>query len=377
MDPMSHEPDERSPESHSEQVPSQIVMPRLARRLFKRGAASLEPTTSHSLEASAISPTSSIKKSSAIRLFIPVFFLIAVFGAAAALGAFLFRWGSASTAASKSFASTDQFDELSALTAGLLGLSVAVAAFTWSAFRRIAKEVGRDPVVCTLLLYVIVSAALILGHFLIERGSAPFPLPHFYQRIGVLAIIVLTGGAGCFCGLVLTAYAQRERAREPGTMIPGHEIRSILVSRSDIHQLFVGEAVLITGSVTVFGGLRGALDADPSKHRDQIAVIPTYQVILYGAFFAGLLAFIVVPAYTAWQAHASGLRDRLYPVPDDGCAVQSWYDGRSNLEALLEMRQGFFSRSLTVLGLLAPLISSIISAVIFALRKLDVNWWLQ
>jgi hypothetical protein len=244
-----------------------------------------------------------------------------------------------------------------------------VAAFTWTAFRRVAKEAGRVPLLATLLLYLIVSGALIFGHFLVERGNAPFPLPFFYQRIGVLSIIVLASGAGCFCGLVLIAYAQHERAREPETMIPGNEIRSILVARSDIHHFFVGEAVLITGSVIVFGGLRGALEADFSKYGGYIAAIPTYEVILYGAFFAGLLSFIVVPAYTAWQGRAGGLRDRLYPVPDDGCAAQSWYEGRSNLEALLEMRQGLFSRSLTVLGLLAPLISSIISAIISVLRS--------
>jgi hypothetical protein len=305
-----------------------------------------------------------MNESSVIRLLSPLFLLVAILGAAA-LGTLLFRWGSASTPMSRNFASTDQFDGLSALTAGLLGLSVGVAAFTWSAFRRVAKEAGRIPVLSTLLLYLIVSVALILGHFLVERGNAPLPLPYFYQRIGVLSIIVLTNGAGCFCGLILIAYVQREEARDPETMISGNAIRSILAARADMHRFFIGEAVLIAGSVVVLGGLRSALAADGHG----IAAIPVSSVILYGALFAGLLSFIVVPAYTACQARAVGLRDRLYPVPDDGCAANSWYEGRSNLETLLEMRQGFFSRSLTVLGLLTPLFSSIISVIIPVLRS--------
>jgi hypothetical protein len=130
-------------------------------------------------------------------------------------------------------------------------------------------------------------------------------------------------------------------------------------------------------AVIVIGGLQSALNVDLKGYEAEannpysnissvpnIASIPVGAIILYGVFFTALLAFAVIPSYAAWRARATDLRDSLYPVPYDGHAPQSWYEGRSNIEVLLQIRSGFGPVSLAIIGILAPVVGTIISVFI-------------
>jgi hypothetical protein len=298
-------------------------------------------------------PSPDISKSSKMRPWYPVLLLVAVLGAAA-LGALLVSWGSTSNDLSRNFADSNQFDEFTALVAGLVGVSVAVAAFTWPTFWRIRAQVGRSPLIAAIL-------------------------SHFSLRIGILYAFVLAAGSASFCGLILLAYIQREKTGSSDTRI-ADTIRSILETRIYMQRFFIGAAVLITMAVIVVGGLQSALSVDLKAYQlnynhgyitsiPNIASLSVGTVLLYGIFFAALLAFAIIPSYTAWQGRAADLRDRLYPVHDDSHASQDWYDGRSNIETLLHMRPGFGSTFLTVLGIIAPLIGSIILIVVPAVSS--------
>jgi hypothetical protein len=297
-----------------------------------------------------------------------------VFGAAA-VGALLIRLGSTSNNLSRTFANTAQFDEFSALVAGLLGLSAAVASFTWPAFWRIAKQVEPSPLIATIVLYIIMSFAIIVGPLLVQGGNAFFPLSHFTLRIAIVYILVLAAASASFCGLLLLAHTQREKTSYSETMIASKTVSSILEARSCIRRFFVGAAALITMAVIVIGSLQSALNVDLKGYETNyangyissvpnIASIPAGVIILYGIFFAALLAFAVIPSFAAWRARAADLRDRLYPMPDDGHAPQRWYEGRSNIEMLLQMRSGFGPVSLAIIGILAPVVGGIITIAI-------------
>jgi hypothetical protein len=302
-----------------------------------------------------------------IRQLLPLFLLIVIFIAAGA-GALLIRWGSKSTLSSRMFASTNQFDEWSGIVAGVLALSVAVASSTWPPFLRVAKEAGRLPVISAISVYVLISTSVILGPFLVANGSVSFELSHFYLRMSILTVLILVAAAGSFCGLELIWYTQNAQIEGSGSS-PGETVRSILSARKDLQRFFTGATVLITGGIIIIGGLRSALNTDESENSPlNIASVPVGGFLLYGAFFALLLAFVLIPSYGAWQARIASFRDQLYPVPEDGGFSKDWFQDRSNLEDLLAMRLGLPGRFLAVVGILAPLIGSILSATISALR---------
>ena len=288
--------------------------------------------------------------------------------------------GSTSSDLSRKFADTNQFDQFTALVAGLFGLSASVALSTLPTFRLIAAKASLPPKIAAIVFYLIVSVAVIVGPFIVQAGNAIIPLSNFSLRIWIIDLFVLACGSGSLCGLALLAHTQREITGRSGTVIASDEIRSILEARTYIQRFFVGAAALITMAVIVIGGLQDALKVDLSSYEDRfangdilfipnIASIPVGAILIYGVFFAALLAFAVIPAYRSWQARAADLRDRLYPLHDDGRAPPDWYEGRSNIEALLQMRPGYGSRVLTIVGILAPLIASIISIIIPALQS--------
>jgi hypothetical protein len=98
-----------------------------------------------------------------MRPWYPVLLLVAVFSAVV-VGVLLIRLGSpANNSLSRTFVNTNQFDEFSVLVAGLLGLSVAVAGFTWPAFWRIKGQVARPPRIAAAVLYAVMSIIIIAG----------------------------------------------------------------------------------------------------------------------------------------------------------------------------------------------------------------------
>jgi hypothetical protein len=266
------------------------------------------------------------------------------------------------------FATTNQFDEWSAIVAGVLGLCVAVAGATWPSFLRVARAAGHIPVISAVSVYILISIAVVFGPFVVAHGNASFELSHFYLRISTLTVLILAAGAGSFCGLELLWYRQSAQMNM-GEGSPGQTVRSILSARKDLQRFFTGAAVLVTSGVVIIGGLRSALNADAlANSPSNIVSIPVGGLLLYGAFFAMLLGFVLIPAYIAWQTRISSFRDHLYPIPEDGDFSKEWYEKRSNLEDMLAMRLGLPGRFLATVGILAPLIGSIITAVIPTLR---------
>jgi hypothetical protein len=79
-----------------------------------------------------------------------------------------------------------------------------------------------------------------------------------------------------------------------------------------------------------------------------------------------ITALIFVPAYVAWQERASELRDTLHPVPEDGRPAHDWFQARDDLDALLATRASAGRVLATAFGVLAPLLASVVSALLSA-----------
>ena len=300
--------------------------------------------------------------------------LIAIISVAGA-GVLIIRWNDTDTPSSKLFVSTNQFGEWAAIVAVVSGISVAVAIFTLPPFRRVKQGIGAATFWWAFVMYALIGAVAVAGPFLVEgSGNSSFELSHFNLRIGLIAALILITGIGPFCGLILLVHRQRIFVEDPGTAA-GSSISDILSARRDLQLFFVGAATLITGTMVLIGGLQSALNAYNTAYdnasttitigaTDNPVNISVGALILYGLFFAGLLAVVLAPSYTAWQKRALSFRDCLYPIPENGRPPKNWYEARSALEGLLGTSLGARSRFLAVTGVLAPLIGTIITVII-------------
>jgi hypothetical protein len=79
-----------------------------------------------------------------------------------------------------------------------------------------------------------------------------------------------------------------------------------------------------------------------------------------------LTALIFVPAYVAWQERVSELRGTLHPVPQDGRLAHDWMQARDDLDTLLAARASAGRVLATAFGVLAPLLASVVSALLSA-----------
>jgi hypothetical protein len=288
---------------------------------------------------------------------------------AGAFGVIVIRWGSGNTSESRQFAQMDEFRAWVALTSVLLMIAVIVTAWAWSDFQRIARDAGRASVVIAVVVYVFIGMAAILGPAWVG-GTLASPLYLSSWRILILSVLVLAAGGGCFCGLMLLASLLHEEDHsanfDPTTS--GKIIEELLQMRSELRRFWRGAALLIAFVVIVAGGLRNALNAYVESYTPSFGPIPATGLLLYGAFFALLLAVVSLPGYVAWQARVRDLRDRLHPIPDDGRPSPEWYLARSNLEALLELRAGSGERLVAILGIIAPFVLSIVAAFVPTVR---------
>src|SRR5207248_9741063 len=113
---------------------------------------------------------------------------------------------------------------------------------------------------------------------------------------------------------------------------------------------------IISLSVILYGQLRITYLAAGARPEDwPIAGIP-----LYGAFFAGLLALLYVPAHLRWRDSAEALREAQFPVPSDGRPDAEWSDGRGRLSELLLLDKGVPGTLGTVLTVGSPFLISLL-----------------
>lgn len=84
------------------------------------------------------------------------------------------------------------------------------------------------------------------------------------------------------------------------------------------------------------------------------------EVVLYGMFFAGILAIFFVPVYLGWYGHAGQLRGGIYRIPDDGRPDAAWTEGRSRLSDLLHLDKGIIGSLGPTLSILLPVIAAVL-----------------
>jgi hypothetical protein len=236
------------------------------------------------------------------------------------------------------------------LVAGPLWSDVA------SAWRR--ARIGRAAMVLlagALILILVVFPMLSLAR------EIPWPLWGHQQKVRVLTVVGgLLVGVPALSGIALVQQRVRRRETEP---IDTDDVRFGIEARSEILQYLFLAGAVIGLAVLSAGALREAtVPAFVPEDR-----FPQEGVLLYGAFFTGLLLLVYVPAHLTLKHLGVKVRDHYFPLssmPDpDADTLRGWLDKRTTLETLLQLNVTPLQQLQTSLFILAPLLSAILTSL--------------
>jgi hypothetical protein len=288
--------------------------------------------------------------------------LLAALGAAG-VALLVLRLGSDHTQASRRFAALPQFDVWVWTYAAEVGAAAALGVGSFHAFLRLARTAGRRATA------IAVAAWPVLGVLVVLFGPTAvgnYPLWGATPRsitVNVVAGLFITPA---FAGLLLTHTRLAALARDTAAAVADGRAGALIVElawlRAAMLRFLTTFAAAITAGLLALGALRVAVLAfgTPAGH------VPPLRLLAYGGVLTGITALIFVPAYVAWQARASELRDALYPVPEDGRPPHDWFEARDDLDGLLATRASAGRILAAAFGVLAPLVASVVSTLLSA-----------
>jgi hypothetical protein len=120
---------------------------------------------------------------------------------------------------------------------------------------------------------------------------------------------------------------------------------------------------IVLAATLMSGALRAAIVPRYVSETD----LPNSAILLYGAFFTGVLATAVVPLMARWRSLARALVERAYPFNIDDTADEA--SARERLLKGLDVNGSLFTFPVTLSALLAPLITSLLSVYVPQLGK--------
>lgn len=190
-----------------------------------------------------------------------------------------------------------------------------------------------------------------------------WPLWGHSMKIRSLTIIGgLIVGVPALSGIALVQRQVIEREAGP---IGKEDVPAALQARSQILRFLSVAGAVIGLAVLAAGALRKAT-VPPGFISD--TEFPQEGILMYGAFFTGLLLLVYVPAHLALKRLGLQIRDQFFPLaqmPDpDSDSFKGWLDKRSTLEALLQLNVSPSQQLQASLFILAPLISAVITSLV-------------
>ena len=275
----------------------------------------------------------------------------------------LLRLGSGHTQASRRFAALPQFDVWVWIYAAEVGIAAALGIASFPAFLVLARATGRRATTFAVAAWPVLGILVLLfGPQAV--GNDPLWLATGRTTgVNVIAGVFITPS---FAGLLLIPTRLSALARETASAVNEGKAGGLVVElawlRTAMLRFLTTFAAAITVGLLALGALRAAVLASGTP----AANVPPLRLLTYGGVLTAITALIFVPAYVAWQERASELRDTLHPVPEDGRPAHDWFQARDDLDALLATRASASRVLATAFGVLAPLLASVVSALLSA-----------
>jgi len=194
------------------------------------------------------------------------------------------------------------------------------------------------------------------------------PIEHWRAITWVLLVVAGVAVLPWIVGVWMThEQLQASKPRLKSLTQPGEEADGEL-ERLRGSWRFIERAVLFLLAVVVSATvMTGALRVALVPEEVEESAFAASDVILYGAFFACVSAIVVLPLVASWRAKAFLLLDQVFPVTSRMTADQA--DARARLASALNLDVSMFRSPLTVLGVLSPLLTSVLAVFVPQLGK--------
>jgi hypothetical protein len=192
-------------------------------------------------------------------------------------------------------------------------------------------------------------------------------LPHHHAKsllVNLLGVVVaLVSVEGIWYVRAALSSRPWNATADAGGARAKDDVRSYLVLRDSL-QLFITFLGAMIGLATLAkGAARHSFVATGGPPGDY----PPEFVLLYGAYFTGLLALVYIPTYTRLVTVGQTILDTAFPFtsPDvELTKLADWQSHRKSLEELLQLRATALDNLRASVSILAPLASSAISILL-------------
>jgi hypothetical protein len=206
--------------------------------------------------------------------------------------------------------------------------------------------------------------ALILIVFPMFSAAAQVSWPLWGHSAKTRALTIIGGLVVGVPALLGIALVQRRLNRQETEPMGKDDVPVAIQARSQILRFLSVAGAVIGLAVLAAGALRKA--AVPGFVAD--SDFPQEGILLYGAFFTGLLLLVYVPAHLALRRRGLQIRDHYFPLSEmpapDSDAFKGWLDKRTTLETLLQLNVTPSQQLQASLFILAPLISAVITSLV-------------
>jgi hypothetical protein len=240
--------------------------------------------------------------------------------------------------------------------------SLISAAVGWPRFAELRRQYPTAAVRPLALVYplpVLATAALPW----LTQPSVSVAWSLLSVRLGIVVLIVAAGVAPAVGILWIVRHRLGEMA-VTGQDQAEHDSAARIIELSKLRRTAGATLGVLAGIISL------TVVATSQLRRTYLAagaspeILPAVGVVLYGSFFAGLLALLYVPAHLRWRDSAEAVRDLLYPIPTDGRPDADWSDGRKRVSDLLELDKGVPGILGAALTVTAPFLISLLGYVI-------------
>lgn len=207
---------------------------------------------------------------------------------------------------------------------------------------------------------LVLTALLLLLAF---SPAAGFPWPLYGQQAKTTMLTLAAAFLVAIPAVFGICLVQDRLRRHHPTTPSASDIRLAINARAQVRRLLGVAGTVIGLAVLAAGALQRAtvptyISAD---------VFPPSAVVIYGAFFTGLLVLVYFPAHLSLSRLCVDIRNGYYPMtavpePTDE-HFSAWLERRGRLDALIQINVSAGQQLQASLFILAPLISAVIGIV--------------
>jgi hypothetical protein len=269
--------------------------------------------------------------------------------------------GSGQTARSGEFVRTTGFVVWAASIGAQTAYWAVIAGPLWADLAAVWRQA--KPARAAMLTLAGALAVIVIALPLFSTAArVSWPLWGHTMKIRALTIIGgLVAGVPALAGIALV---QRQASERATGRIDEDDVAAALTARAQILRFLSVAGGVIGLAVLAAGALRKATVPEFVANGD----FPQEGILLYGAFFTGLLLLVYGPAHAALRRLSVRIRDHYFPLSEmpapDADSFKGWLDRRTTLETLLQLNVTPGQQLQASLFVLAPLLSAVITTLV-------------